>query len=284
MDNVTLNTCHCWFVSYTAGYRDSDPDRQRNIDLKVEHTTRVCTEIRAIGRRLGLADDDINTAEAAALFHDIGRFEQFRRFGTYNDRLSVDHGDLGASILEQENALDTVDADLRELIIKTTRYHNRLQLPEGETPRCAFFTRLLRDADKLDIWRVVIDYHTNKRNGGEVNRTIELELPDGEDISDDVYRSLMRDRFVDFSLLKNQNDFKIAQIGWIYDINFTPTIEEIMKRRYITTVRSFLPHTPKTEAVISAALGYLLKKTGADDDPMGGRISENPVSRWRQGR
>lgn len=277
MDDVTLKICRRWFVSYTANYRDSDPDRQRNIDLKIEHTMRVCSEIRTLGKHLGLEDNDMNTAEATALFHDIGRFEQFRRFGTYNDRISVNHGELGASILEKGTALDNVDTDLRELIITTTRCHNRLQLPEDETPRCAFFTRLLRDADKLDIWRVVIDYHTNKRNGGAVNRTIELDLPDGEDISDDVYRSLMQDRFVDFTLLKNQNDFKIAQIGWIYDINFTPTLHEIMSRRYLTIVRSFLPRTPRAETVINAALGYLLEKTGMNTGPTNGRLTDNHV-------
>ena len=36
------------------------------------------------------------------MLHDIGRFEQIRRFGTFNDAQSVDHAEFGADLLFKE--------------------------------------------------------------------------------------------------------------------------------------------------------------------------------------
>ncbi|MBL7226115.1 MAG: HD domain-containing protein [Desulfobacteraceae bacterium] len=45
------------------------------MDLKADHTSRVCEAIVNIGRSLDLSREDLCLAEAAALLHDIGRFE-----------------------------------------------------------------------------------------------------------------------------------------------------------------------------------------------------------------
>jgi hypothetical protein len=41
-----------WIHSYVKSYQSDDPERQRNFDLKEDHTWRVCREIIAIGRDL----------------------------------------------------------------------------------------------------------------------------------------------------------------------------------------------------------------------------------------
>ena len=40
-------------------------------------------------------------AEAVALLHDVGRFEQYKRYGTFNDRKSVNHAALGVEIMKK---------------------------------------------------------------------------------------------------------------------------------------------------------------------------------------
>jgi hypothetical protein len=95
------------------------------------------------------------------------------------------------------------------------RYHNRASLPVGEEERCLFFLKMLRDADKIDIWRVVTDYYQNA--GNKRNRTIELGLPDVDGVSGPVYESLMNGKIAQMADLKTLNDFKLLQIGWVYD-------------------------------------------------------------------
>lgn len=71
-----------WFEDYTREFSSEDPDFQENIDLKTEHTRRVCEAVLDIGESLDLSDEDLCMAEVTALMHDIGRFEQYKKFGT----------------------------------------------------------------------------------------------------------------------------------------------------------------------------------------------------------
>ena len=128
-----------------------------------------------------------------------------------------------------------------------------------------FFTKLLRDADKLDIWRVVTDYY--HQNNGERNEAIEIGLPDTPGISRDVYQDLVGGRIVDFTHLKNLNDFKLLQLGWIYDINFIPTFQCIQKKGYLEKIHDVLPKSEEVEEVFSATQSYLDKQAiGGESD------------------
>ena len=107
-------------------------------------------------------------------------------------------------------------------------------------PRSVYFcTRLLRDADKLDIWKVVIDYYYD--GNGDRNDAISLGFPDTPGISEGVYHDLMHRHIVDIQHLHNLNDFKLLQIGWIYDINFVPALHAVRERRYLEQIRTTLP-------------------------------------------
>ena len=255
MNKETVAALKDWFAGYVQTFKSGDDDLQQNIDLQEEHTRRVCSEILDIGKKLGLNDEDLCLAEVIALFHDIGRFEQYARFRTFVDLHSVNHAEHGIKILQKNGVLDSLDEPTRELILRTIAYHNRAALPQKETEKCLFFTKLLRDADKLDIWRVVTDYY--QRKNGKRNGALELGLPDTPEISEDVYNDLMEGKIVDVTHLKNLNDFKLLQIGWIYDINFTPTFKYVKKRRYLEMIRDVLPESKKVERIFSVAQSYL---------------------------
>ena len=49
--------------------------------------------------------------------------------------------------------------------------------------------------------------------------------------------------------LRNLNDFKMLQAGWVFDINFQPTLDCIKKRRYIELIREVLPESRKIDEV-----------------------------------
>ena len=48
------------------------------------------------------------------MLHDIGRFEQIKRYGTFNDSKSVDHGEFGADLLFKEQRLIEDYIDVRD--------------------------------------------------------------------------------------------------------------------------------------------------------------------------
>jgi len=246
-----------WFNDYVQTFKSDDTDLQQNITLKEEHSKRVCKEILDIGGKIGLSDEELALAEIIALFHDIGRFEQYARYRTFVDQASVNHAEFGVEILKENGVLDSLDEPTRDLVLKTTLYHNRAALPQEESKTCLFFTRLLRDADKLDIWRVVTDYYS--LSSGKRNEAIELGLPDTPEISEDVYRDLMEGRIVSINHLKNLNDFKLLQIGWVYDVNFVPTFQSVRERGYLEMIRDALPESDKTEMIFSVILSYVKK-------------------------
>ena len=45
------------------------------------------------------------------LLHDIARFEQYTKYKTFRDSISIDHGDLGVEILFEEKEIEKYDLD-----------------------------------------------------------------------------------------------------------------------------------------------------------------------------
>ncbi len=251
----TLPGLKAWFSDYVKKFLSGDPDYRRNIELKIDHTRRVCEEILDVGKSLGLSSEDLCLAEITALFHDIGRFEQYARYGTYRDLVSEDHAVLGVTVLKENQVLEKLELPDSELVLRTVSYHNRAVLPEDETERCLFFSRLLRDADKLDIWRVVTDHYTQK--SGSRNGTIELDLPDTPEISETVCEDLMSGRLVRVGCLRTLNDFKLLQMGWIFDVNFPRTFRLVRERAYLKIIRDNLPASAKVSEIFSKVQSYL---------------------------
>lgn len=256
IDSDMTDELRLWFRDYVGTFKNDDNDLQTNIDIKEKHTGRVTEEIICIGKELGLSDDELKLAEVIALFHDIGRFEQYYRYRTFSDQKSEDHAELGIKILLRNNVLGKVDEEIQKLIFCSIRYHNRPSLPGDETKICLFYSRLIRDADKLDILRVISKYYQDK--DGIRNEALVLELADTPGISEEVYQDLMNKRIVNIKQVRNLNDFKLLQAGWIYDINFKPTLDCIKKRGYLENIKSVLPESEQTQRIFETIDSHLL--------------------------
>ncbi len=252
------------FNDYVRIFSSGDPAFQENIDLKKGHTLKVCEAALDIGKSLNLSDEELCVAEACGLLHDIGRFEQYSRYMTFSDHRSENHAALGVRVIKENRMLEGVDTNDAGLILRAVLYHNRFSLPEEEDEGCLFFLKLLRDADKVDIWRVVTDYY---QNAGHIkNQAIELDLPDSDSISEPVYRSLMMSKLVRMSDLSTLNDFKLLQIGWIYDINFHKTFQIIKEHKYLEKIREALPeNSDRVSDIYGRAVTYLNKNTATYD-------------------
>jgi hypothetical protein len=238
-----------WFAHYIAGYYTGDPVHDQPVKLKQHHTERVCKEIVMLGQALHLPAQDMLLAETMALFHDVGRFEQYAVHGTFKDSSSENHAALGIRELTKHQVLSVCTDEEQFLIEKAIGYHNVRSLPEADDERCLFFARLLRDADKLDIWRVFIDYygHQNK----EPNSTIVLGLPDKPVCSPEILKAFREQRMADLKDMKTLNDFKLLQISWVYDLNFSPTVWAVRERHYVERIAAYLPKTKQLQQILS---------------------------------
>jgi len=247
MKTETLSALKRWFRDYSTCFHSLDPLIQRNYDLKRDHTSRVCSEMSELCRSLQLAPAERRIAEAAALFHDLGRFSQYEKYGTFVDARSECHAALAVRILDESRVLEALDAGEREIIRKSVAHHNGADLPNGESGRVLSFIRLLKDADKIDIFRVVTDYYREADRSG--NSAIELDLPDDPVVSDSVIESLREKRIIRRGQVHTLNDFKLLQMAWVYGIYFRHTALVVRERGYLDLIRRVLPPDPRIASV-----------------------------------
>jgi len=262
MIETNLDTAffHSWFRNYVKGFYSENPKIQENIRLKEEHTLRVCKEILQLGKSINLNKNALRLAETIALFHDIGRFEQFRTYGTFNDKVSENHATLGLKVLEETNVLSRLTKTQRSIAYKAIGYHNVRKLPDpaDENPDCLLYSKLLRDADKLDIWLVVTTYYAQRHK--HRNTALELELPDTPGYSLCFVEDILNNRVSNSHALKTYNDMKLLQLGWIFDINFTQTFLYIQQRQIIEKIITTLPDTEDIRKIQNHLNEYLEKK------------------------
>lgn len=255
VNEARLNSVKHWFSDYTGRFNLGRTDWQRSVSLKIDHTRRVCSEIRRIGEALGLDHSRLRFAELVALLHDIGRFEQFARFKTYSDSQSENHAELGVKVLAEDNILDILDEVTKSAVVRVIRYHNRIRLPEDGNEEELYFARLLRDADKLDIFRVVTEHY--QQPAKERDESVGLGFPDTDQVTDPVVQSLVEQRIVDIRHVKNLNDFKLLQVSWVFDINYRPTFQLLKQRGYIRMIQSTLPESSRLDNVFREIDQYI---------------------------
>jgi hypothetical protein len=253
---TALTRLRLWFDEYVNQFASSDPCVQENMDLKAGHTRRVCSVVLDIGASLNLTTKDLCTAEAAGLLHDIGRFEQYTKYGTFMDHRSEDHAALGVKVIQKTRVLDQLSAFDSEIIMQVVGAHNRAALPAGADEQVLFFLKIVRDADKIDIWRVVTSYYRNSSR--QRNHALELDLPDRPHISEPVYEALMKGRLVKMKDLKTVNDFKLLQMGWIYDLNFPRAFQIARENGYLESIRDAISFkTSRISDVYTRARSHL---------------------------
>jgi len=259
MNTNDVSSLKNWFAGYVSRFYTDDPEYNRPIHLKEEHTKRVCGNIIMIGKELGLSSGDMITAEIIALFHDVGRFRQYELYRTFVDALSENHARLGLRQIGIHKVFSGFPRDKKLLISKAIAYHNAAYLPEGEDEKTLFFMKLIRDADKLDIWRVFLDYYMEKRPSD----AIVLGLPDTPSFSEKALESIRRREFVRTKDLKTLNDFKLLQISWVFDINFIPSFKLIKKNNYMDMLKATLPRKKEISEAVRVARDYVDSKLTA---------------------
>jgi putative nucleotidyltransferase with HDIG domain len=233
-----LDRWRSWFRLYTAEYMRGDVRTYETLALKYDHTMRVCAEMLELGRSLGLDGHGLRMAEAIALFHDLGRFEQFQLFNTFMDGRSVNHARAGVDVLGRYKILKDLDDEEREIIVHAISHHNARVVPPSKYERGAVYSRMIRDADKLDIYRIVIDNcrETEKSR----NSAIDLDLPLLGAVSENVVDQVLKGTLVTMSHVRSVADFKLLQVSWVFDINFTHSFRRLRERDCLGTILASL--------------------------------------------
>lgn len=213
------------FETYVANYDLSNP----NIYLKYVHTGKVAENCECIAKSLGLSEKDCDLAWEIGMLHDIGRFEQLRRFDTFFDHLSIDHAQFGADLLFKERLMEKFD-DTKEndvLIEKAVRYHSLYRIPEDLNEREKMFCQIVRDADKVDIYRA--NFETGVHI---VYQVTEKELRNSE-ISPEVYKVFCEERAIPRDIRKTVADNLVGHAALSFELVYPKSRQLAAEQGYI---------------------------------------------------
>ena len=247
-----------WFSEYTGSFHLDNEEDQRNITLKIEHTHNVCLNMIEIAESLTLDENRLRLAEATALFHDIGRFPQYAEYKTFRDADSKNHGLIGVKTLLRENVLQALPDNEQKLILNTVKFHNAYAIPSRQSEEEVFFLKMIRDADKVDIFRVFIEYYESPKS--ERASATAFGVPDTPEYSKKMLSCIFQKKIAPYSSIKTENDFKLMQLSWIYDMHFDESIRLIQKKNYINNLIHKLPQTEEIQSVMAILREYIKER------------------------
>lgn len=253
------------FAEYVRNYDPSD----EKIKLKIDHTYRVAGLCQRIAESLGLSEPDVDIAWLLGMLHDIGRFEQIRRFGTFNDVQSVDHAEFGADLLFKEglirkfaegyyeecelarsgneeaeqiiknNEHHNKDTGLLEMAI---RQHNKYRVKEDLTERQRMFCDILRDADKVDIFKVNADIPM------EIIYDVTTEELKNGIITKEVLESFYKKETVLKSVRRSAVDHIVGHISLLFELVYKESYRQAKEQGYVYKLLNFKSDVPEVNA------------------------------------
>lgn len=245
------------FEHYLDGY-DREDER---IKLKIIHTYCVVDCCEEIAVRMGLSQEDRNLAMLIGLLHDIGRFEQVKRYQSF-EPATMDHALEGVRILFEEGMIrQFLETDQYDDIIQTAiAKHSDFELKGIEDERTLLHAKLIRDADKLDNCRVKLE------DSIEVLLGKSAEEAGKESISDVVFKAACEKHSVFSPDRRTAMDYWVSYIVYIYDINFQETLQIIAEKNYMPDIIHRIPCSnpdtiEKIQRIESDVMAYLAERT-----------------------
>ncbi len=249
-----------WFNAFCEGYYEQQQEHDRNYRLKQEHTYRVCDNVSRITLSENAPSDLSELAWLCGLFHDLGRFPQYRHYRTFKDSLSINHGVLSSQIIRDSAIAKDLDSAQLNIVSEAVKFHNAYRVPDELSDHDTLFClRALRDADKIDIWKVFIEYY-----GAEAidkPSAVGLGLSEDPFCSEEAIRAVLQERLLSLSDVKTLNDFKLLQLSWVFDLNFKESYRILKERDYLKMYGNSLPSGNDIVSMLNFLESYVSKRS-----------------------
>lgn len=236
-----LNEIANWFDAYVETFagNNENGDLHPLLQLKVDHSKRVAENAEILARELEWTPAEIRVAQALGILHDVGRFPQFAEYKTFSDSASVNHGQYGQTVIEEAQTLDSLVSAERNRILDGIRHHNAKSIPVDLTPSSLPFLKLIRDADKLDIFLVVLE--AVEMDGF---RDLPVMLPHvtlDRSCSTGIVQDIQNHRCCSLGNVGTLGDFLVMQLSWVFDLNYKPSFRRLLHHQIISRILQQLP-------------------------------------------
>jgi hypothetical protein len=248
-----------WLAEYIDSFRDEKGMLHPMMEVKRTHSLRVRDNASRIAGELGWSGELLDCALTASLLHDTGRFPQFAEWGTYYDGASLDHGDLGEQTLRgsfpEESLAQYGNA---EDILLAVRLHNKKEVPEEIPFSAAPLVHIVRDCDKLDVFRVVRLHVEEERIKDLLPR---IETAGG--YSDALVRELAEEGRGSYRNVRSLSDFLLVQLSWVFDLNFAPSFQMLRREGVLSWIERTLPPDEAVNGFIRSVFDHAAARESA---------------------
>lgn len=208
-------------------YVDQFDSNNGKIRLKINHIYRVADISREIAIKINMSKEEQDLAELIGLLHDIGRFMQVKIYNTFNDGKSINHSEMGIKVLFEDGLIYKFLEDRKydDIIRVAILNHNKDRIAEDVSGKMLDFCKIIRDADKTDIFYVLCteDFEDSY---GRTDMSQDL-------ISDEIFREFKEDRIINYKERKSGADFMISHLAYVFDFNYTFCLKRIREKGYI---------------------------------------------------
>ena len=261
------------FQEYTDRYDSTNP----KIKLKIDHTYRVANLCEQIAQSLELSAAEVDLAWLSGMLHDVGRFEQLRRYNTFSDAQSIDHARFAVELLYDEGLIadyvpeisttelvagartwrsmggvnephtaQSEDMPLSD-ILQTLRIaigeHSAYRIQKGLDERTRMFCQILRDADKVDIFRVICDTPMEEVYGFQTKDILRSA------ITPEVMQAFYEHHAVLRKLKKCPADYIVAHGSLTFELVYPESLRIAKEQGYLKQMMSFQSENPDTEEI-----------------------------------
>ncbi len=211
------------FKEYVKDYNPND----EKVKIKISHIERVAQIAKKLAESLNLSKEDVELAELIGLLHDIGRFEQIRLFHTFVDKDSINHGEYGVKVLFEDGLIRKfIEEEKYDEIIKLSILnHNSAKIHEGLTEKQNLHAKIIRDADKTDIFYIL--------TVGDKKAIWEKEDLSNDKITDEIYNEFMNDKYINYKKRETSADILVSHFAYVYDFYFGQSLKIIRENNYL---------------------------------------------------
>ena len=213
MTTGELRAVTAFFNAYVRRFAGDDGILHPMHQLKLRHSRHVVANAVAIMRAGAWDEPRLLLGAACALVHDVGRFSQYAEYRSFEDRHSIDHAERGHQVLLAADEFATLAPEDRATILSSVRVHNMRELPAMLSSAEMAFAHLVRDADKLDIFRV---FEEAIREGHlDDHPEIAWSLDMRGRANPELVACVRDGRTMNYGAVRSLCDFTLIQVGWL---------------------------------------------------------------------
>ena len=255
---IKIEEAYKVFNEYVKNYDITNP----KVELKVKHTYSVVNKAKAIAESLNIEQAEVDLASLIALLHDIGRFEQLKRYNSFYDNLTVDHADFGVKLLFEDKLIEKFSDDRGNdsVIYKAIKNHNKFTIESGLNERELMHAKIIRDADKIDNLEIKCTLPLEPifdKTKGEIEK---------QTITDEVYQSFLKHQTVLCSTRKTDLDVWLSHFAFVFDLNFRYCFLEILNNKYIDILYNRLDYQNnetkiRMQVIYQEVMNYIIEHT-----------------------